>query len=533
MHDDRPTPSPTRPSTLTRRRVLVGGAAVGSVVVLRGLPALGQEGETGSASSNTSSTTSTSTTTTTTAPATTTTPSTTAPSTTTTTPAPPAITEPAHGDDDGVPGQTRSFDTLLTESPDRGIMFPIFPNSATTWNRNQDTYGACRSGCSRRHQGEDLMAPKMTKLLAVKGGTVVELRHRSTGNSLYIRGDDGWFYCYLHINNDSAAGSGDDGSNPVDRAWGPGLRKFATGPNSMNEAAARGYRVREGELVAYVGDSGNAEGTGPHLHFEIRKPASGTYSSETSRLWASASVNPRESLRNAKPAREGGSVPPETFRPWNNSRDFVIAQYRDFLGRDPSEGDIAYYGGMLDAGTKSPDWLMQYFLESREGDSMTQAIGRLYQAFYRRLPDTAGFTYWLDARRSGSWSIPRIAEQFAKAPEFGRMYGTLSNARYVELVYQNVLGRPADAQGKQYWVDQLEAGVTRGRVMVGFSESGEYKESQRTRMNVVGCYGVMNNRVPTSQELSSWSGHIDGGGSTRDMIAWLRQGSEYATTAKA
>jgi hypothetical protein len=35
----------------------------------------------------------------------------------------------------------------------------------------------------------------MQKLLAVKSGTIVELRHRSSGNSLYLRGDDGWFYC--------------------------------------------------------------------------------------------------------------------------------------------------------------------------------------------------------------------------------------------------------------------------------------------------------------------------------------------------
>lgn len=507
MHDDcccgpvHPEAEDVRPSGLTRRHLLLAGAAVGGVVALRGVPALGQEQ--GSASSDPGAT---STTTTTTAPATT----------------PPAITEPAH------PTGPQTFESggFSYESPNRGIMFPVFPATATTWNREQDTYGAPRS--HGRHQGEDLMGrngAKGVKLLAAKSGTVYELRHRAqpSGNSLYIKGDDGWFYCYLHINNDRPGT--DDASNLVANAWGPGLRQFATGASTMDEAAAKGYRVREGEVVAYMGDSGNAEGSGSHLHFEIR--------TATSTPWNGASVNPRESLRNAKPPREASMVPPETFRPWDNSAAFITAQYKDFLGRTPSSADVSYYGEMLDNGTKTPDWLMQYFLESREGDSMTQAIGRLYQAFYRRLPDTEGFTYWLDARRSGSWGVYRIAEQFARAPEFTRLYGNLGNAAYVDLVYENVLGRAPDADGKAYWVGQLEAGVTRGRVMAGFSESGEYKTANKSRMHVVGCYGVMLNRVPSGSELSTWAGHLNGGGSSRDMITMLRQTDEYRAAANS
>lgn len=521
MQDHRPDPQPPAPTRLTRRHILVGGAAVGSVVALRGLPALGQEdGDTpfGSSSSSTSSTTTTTPSTTTTTP----------PTTTTAPPLTATPVEPVHPDDEPLPEQRDGFDTLLTESPDRGIMFPVFPNSATSWNRNQDTYGACRSGCTRRHQGEDLMAPKMTKLLAVKSGTVVELRHRSGGNSLYLRGDDGWFYCYLHINNDRPGT--DDASNLVANAWGPGLRQFATGSTTMNEAAARGYRVKQGDVVAYCGDSGNAEGSGSHLHFEIRKPASGTYSSETQRMWSSASVNPRESLRNAIPAKEGGSVPPETFRPWDNSMGFVVYQYRDFLGRDPSTDEIVYWGTKLDDGSQTPDWLMQFFLESRECDSMVHSVARLYQAFYQRLPDSAGFNYWMDAIRSGSWPLARIAEQFARTGEFTQMYGSLDDGQYVDLVYRNVLGRVADAAGRQYWIDRLRNGWSRGRLMTHFSQTPEYTTRHENRMHVVACYGVMLERVPTSSELSSWLTHLGGNGTCRDLVAMTRMSSEYSAT---
>ena len=165
----------------------------------------------------------------------------------------------------------------------------------------------------------------------------------------------------------------------------------------------------------------------------------------------------------------------------------------------PSEADIAYYGEMLDYGTKTPDWLMQYFLESDEGDGKTQCIARLYQAFYRRLPDTSGFMYWMDARRSGK--LERLPHRRAvlPGPRVRRDVRPLDNGGYVDLVYQNVLGRTPDAAGRQYWVDQLEAGVTRGKVMTGFSESPEYKAAQANKMDVVGCYGVMYNRVPNAR----------------------------------
>lgn len=526
LHDE---PEETGRPGITRRRILVTGAAVGGAVALRGLPALGQEGGTSTTSPTSSSSTTAPGTTTTTTPSTTTSttaPTTTAPTTTapgTTLPAPsgptsPAPTQPVHPTE-RTPGQTRSFGTLLPESPDKGIMWPLLgrPNSSATWT---DTYGACRDGCSRRHQGQDLIAPQMTKLLAVVSGTIVEFRHGSSGNSLYLRGDDGWFYCYLHINDERPGSHTVD--NRADTAWGPSLRQYVSNP-----AAARGHRVRQGEFLAYCGDSGNAEGT-YHLHFEIRKPASGSFSSETQRLWSSASVNARESLRNAKPAKELTPVPPEAFRPFTSSRAFISHQYEDFLGRAPAAADLNYYAEMLDYGTKTPDWLIQYFLESAEGDGMTHCVARLYQAFYRRLPDTAGFVYWLEARRSGSWSIYRIAEQFSRAPEFTRLYGALDNAAYVDLVYENVLGRDPDPDGKQYWVDQLDAGVTRGRVMTGFSESPEYKASQQNRMHVVACYGVMLNRVPTADELSAWHDVVEDSGSTRAMITMLRQTDEYA-----
>lgn len=121
-----------------------------------------------------------------------------------------------------------------------------------------DSFGAPRSG-GRTHQGQDLMAPKMRRALAAADGVVTALRHDSTGlsgNSLTITDDDGWRYVYIHLNNDRPGT--DDGANLYEQAFAAGIRK--------------GVRVSAGQHVGYVGDSGNAEDTGSHLHFEIHSP---------------------------------------------------------------------------------------------------------------------------------------------------------------------------------------------------------------------------------------------------------------------
>ena len=99
---------------------------------------------------------------------------------------------------------------------------------------------------------------------------------------------------------------------------------------------------------------------------------------------------------------------------------------------------------------------------------------RLYVAYFDRVPDTDGWTYWNTQHVVGGQRLEGISDYFTQSAEFTATYGNLSDAEFVNLVYINVMGRYADAAGEHYWQDRLAEGTTRGEMMVQFSESPEF-----------------------------------------------------------
>lgn len=131
-----------------------------------------------------------------------------------------------------------------------------FPVDGTV--RYGDDFGDCRgSGCSRRHQGIDLLGTKLQPLLAAATGTITWARFDArVGNTFVITDAEGWEYWYVHVNNDTPGT--DDGANPPEWIMTGGLKV--------------GSPVTAGQHVSYLGDSGNAESSSPHLHFEVHRP---------------------------------------------------------------------------------------------------------------------------------------------------------------------------------------------------------------------------------------------------------------------
>ena len=116
-----------------------------------------------------------------------------------------------------------------------------------------DTWGACRDGCSRGHLGVDILTygVKGVPVVAAAAGTIGWVS--STCCAISIEHDDGWKSYYIHLNNDTPGT--DDG-----QAWG------------IADGLVSGSHVEAGQLIGWVGDSGNAEGVSPHLHWELWAP---------------------------------------------------------------------------------------------------------------------------------------------------------------------------------------------------------------------------------------------------------------------
>lgn len=127
-----------------------------------------------------------------------------------------------------------------------------FPHEDVTSHFFND-FGNARSG-GRRHQGNDIFATKGTPVVAVADGFVTKIGE-SDRSGYYVRIEhaDGWETWYMHLNNDTPGT--DDGKGGPETAFAADLEV--------------GMYVPAGTVIGYVGDSGNAESSTSHTHFEL------------------------------------------------------------------------------------------------------------------------------------------------------------------------------------------------------------------------------------------------------------------------
>ena len=158
---------------------------------------------------------------------------------------------------------------LVDTGETRVITFPIVGRVSYS-----NDWSACRDLCLRFHKGNDLIGQRLQPVVAMVDGTVHHLiDHPTAGYGIAMVDSAGWRYDVYHLNNDTPGT--DDGAD--DGAW-----RFAAGvvPGASGPA---------GQLIGWLGDSGNSEHSVPHIHVEIHRPGG-------------APINPYWSLRLAERA---------------------------------------------------------------------------------------------------------------------------------------------------------------------------------------------------------------------------------------
>ncbi len=121
--------------------------------------------------------------------------------------------------------------------------------------------------------------------------------------------------------------------------------------------------------------------------------------------------------------------------------------------------------------------------------AVTDSVTRLYSAYFLRAPEPDGWAYWVNNYAGGQHNMDSMSSFFAESPEFQSLYGSVSNDEFVDLVYSNVLGRAPEAEGRQFWSGQLASGaITRGQLMINFSESEEYVGLTDTAIPLAGYF---------------------------------------------
>lgn len=104
----------------------------------------------------------------------------------------------------------------------------------------------------------------------------------------------------------------------------------------------------------------------------------------------------------------------------------------------------------------------------------TLSVERLYLAYFEREPDPDGLDYWKDVRDQGV-PLVVISQSFAESQELVERQGDLDDGSFVRFAYDQVLGRAPEPAGFEFWLGKLAQGQSRGAVMLGFSDSAEFK----------------------------------------------------------
>lgn len=195
---------------------------------------------------------------------------------------------------------------------------------------------------------------------------------------------------------------------------------------------------------------------------------------------------------------------------------YIDATYELFLGRGASPGEIEGWCPAVRAGAR--DQLTSALSVSDEWAGVQ--IEGLYRKILGREADASGRSYWLERVRNG-YRIEDIASFFYGGDEYFTRSGR-TNGGFVERLYRDLLGRPADTSGRDYWVGKLDRGeLTRSAVASNFYASIESRTSRVEQL-----YRQILGRSADTSGRNYWAEQLKTLGDVK-LAAYLAASQEY------
>ena len=158
--------------------------------------------------------------------------------------------------------------------------------------------------------------------------------------------------------------------------------------------------------------------------------------------------------------------------------------------------DLAHNGTLM-MGGGGADMLYAGGFSAGYAPEESMQMFRLYQATFNRAPDVAGHKNWTWYLFENKGDLSQVTERFMASKEFQNTYNDLDTEAFVDFLYQNILGRAADAEGRAQWISYLDS-AARADVLRSFSESREFINS--THADAV--------RFTQERDVGNWSDDI-------------------------
>lgn len=196
---------------------------------------------------------------------------------------------------------------------------------------------------------------------------------------------------------------------------------------------------------------------------------------------------------------------------------YILAAYRDVLGRGVDAASLATWNAALTAGLPRSVFAASLTHSDEYYHIVIQAA---YQRYLGRAADAQGLASWTAAMRAGL-SDELLEAGFIGSPEFYQHAGGTDRS-WVDAMYLDLLNRPADAAGENSWVAALAGGASRTAVAFGFAGSPE-----REKLRVADDYFKYLGRTASDAELSGWVVNFESGVSNENVIAGFVGSDEY------